>query len=160
MWAELAQQPLGLQHPERGAEQERLDAHVSQTGHGRQGIIGVDRREHEVPGQGRAKADLGGFAVADLADHDDVGILPQKGPQCRGEGQPDLGLDHDLVHALEFVLDRVFDRADVDRGLVQQVEAGVERRRLAAAGRPGHQHQAVRSVDRLDQVVRLPLVES
>ena len=82
--------------------------------HGREGVVGVDRREHEVAGQGGAEADLGGLLVADLADHDDVGVLPQERPQGRGERQPDLGLDLDLVHPLELVLDRVLDRADVD----------------------------------------------
>ena len=65
------------------AEQERLDAHVLQAGDGRQGVVGVDRREHEVAGQGGAQADLGGLLVAHLADHDDVGVLPQEGPQGR-----------------------------------------------------------------------------
>ena len=77
----------------------------------------------------------GRLLVADLADHDHVGVLPEEGPEGRGEGQADLRLDLDLVHPLELVLDRVLDRADVRLRLVEQVQAGVERGALAAAGR-------------------------
>ena len=35
-------------------------------------------REHQVPGQGRLDGDAGGLLVADLADHDDVRVLPQQ----------------------------------------------------------------------------------
>ena len=34
--------------------------------------------------------DLGRLEVADLADQDDVRVLPQEGAQRRGEGQADL----------------------------------------------------------------------
>ena len=97
-----------------------------------------------------AETDLGRLLVANLAHHDDVGILPQESAQGRRERQPDLSLDLHLVHSLELVLDRVFDRADIDLGLVELVEARIERRRLAAAGGSGHQCQAVGRLDRLD----------
>ena len=73
----------------------------------------MDRREDEVPGEGGPEADLRRLLVADLADHDHVGVLPQERPERRGEGQADLGLDLDLVHPLELVFDRVLDGADV-----------------------------------------------
>ena len=38
-------------------------------------------------------------------------------------------------------------------GVVEQVQARVERGALARAGRAGHEHQAVGHVDRLDQVL-------
>ena len=89
-----------------------------------------------MAGQGGPQTDFSGLLVADLADHDDVRVLPQKCTQRRGEREPDLGLDLNLVHPLELVLDRVFDGADIDLGLVELVQAGIERRRLAAAGGP------------------------
>jgi hypothetical protein len=55
----------------------------------------------------------GGLGVADLADHDDVGILPQDGAQALGEAEPILRLQCGLVEAFEHVLDRVFDGGDV-----------------------------------------------
>ena len=50
-----------------------------------------------MAGQRGVDGDVGGLAVADLADHDDVRVLAQDVPQARGEGQPDLRVDLDLV---------------------------------------------------------------
>ena len=159
-FAEAANEPLGLQNPKRRSQQERLDSHVGQSIDGRERIVRVNGREDEVAGERGAKADAGRFRVADFAHHDDVRILPQKRPEGSGEGQTDLRLHLDLIDSLELVLDGVFDRADVRVGFVQLVQAGVQRGALAAAGRAGHKHQTVRHLDRFDQVLRLPFVES
>src|SRR5271157_4408994 len=65
-----------------------------------------------MTGQGSSQTDLGGFLIANLAHHDDVGILPQKGPHGRREREPDLGLDLHLIHSPELVLDGVLDGTD------------------------------------------------
>ena len=57
--------------------------------------------------------------VADLADHDDVRILPQDRAQHAGERQADLRLHLDLVDAGQLVLDRVLDGEDLARDRVQ-----------------------------------------
>ncbi len=80
----------------------------------------MDVRKHEVTGQRRVDRDVGGLLVANLADHDHVGILPQEGAQRAGEGQPDLRLDVDLVDAADLVLDRIFRREDVEVRLVDR----------------------------------------
>ena len=108
----------------------------------------MQRREHQMPGQRRLHGDLRGLPVADFADHDDVGVLPQDGPQQAGEGQADLRAHLDLVDALELILDRVFDGDDLSGDRVQCQQPGVERGGLAAAGRPGHQHDAVGQLQR------------
>ena len=51
-------------------------------------VVGVQRREHQVAGERGLDGDLGGLEVADLADHDDVGVLAQEGAQRGGEVQP------------------------------------------------------------------------
>ncbi len=38
------------------------------------GVVGVQRGEHQVPGERGLDRDLRGLAVADLADHDHVGV--------------------------------------------------------------------------------------
>jgi hypothetical protein len=48
-----------------------------------------------------------------------------------------------LVEPLELVLDRVLDRDDVARRVVDLVERCVERGRLARPGRAGGEHRAV-----------------
>ena len=74
----------------RAGDEERLDAHVDQTGDRARRVVGVQRGEHEVAGQRGLDGDLGGLLVADFADHDDVGVLPQEGAQRVGERQADV----------------------------------------------------------------------
>src|SRR5207237_10582903 len=99
-------------------------------------------------GRRRLHRELHGFESADFADHDDVGVLPQDRAQQAGEIEPDLRLYLDLVDAGQLVLDRVFDGYDIARHRVQLQEASVERRRFAAARRPGYQHHAIRQIER------------
>ena len=100
------------------------------------------------------------IGVADLAEHDDVGVLTQKGAQRSAEGQADLLLELHLVHPFERILDRVLDRKDVARLAVQPPERRVERRALARAGRSGDQRHAVRARDGRLVVGELPLRET
>jgi hypothetical protein len=109
----------------------------------------VERGEDHVTRERRLQRDLGGLAVAHLADHDDVRILPQNVAERLGEPEADLRLHGDLVERVDHDLDGVFDRHDVDVGRRYRPERGVERRRLAAAGRPGHQDEAVRAREKL-----------
>ncbi len=46
---------------------------------------GVESGEDEVTGFGGAEGELGGFFVADFADHDDVGVLTKGGAEGSGE---------------------------------------------------------------------------
>ncbi len=70
------------------------------------------RPEHEVAGLGRAHREADGRQVAELADQDDVGVLPQGRAQRRREGAgvaADLALvDHagrPRVHDLDGILE-------------------------------------------------------
>ena len=84
-----------------------------------------------MAGQRRLDRDLGRLRVANLADHDHVRVLAHDVAQAAREGEADLGLDGDLVDALELILDRILDRDDLLVRAVDPVERGVERRRLA-----------------------------
>jgi hypothetical protein len=66
-----------------------------------------------VTGERGLDGDLGGLEISDLADQDHVGILTDDVAQAIGEGEPDLGLHRDLVHALELILDGILDRDDL-----------------------------------------------
>ncbi len=96
-----------------------------------------------MPGQRRLHRDLRRLQVADLAHHDDIGVLAQDGAQQGGEVEPDLRLNLDLVDAAELILDRVLDGDDLARDRVERQQPGVERGGLAAAGRAGDQHDPV-----------------
>jgi len=76
----------------------------------------VDGRENEVTRQGRLDGDLGRLRVADLADHDLVGVMTEDGPQPAGEGQALLLVDRDLGDAVDLVLDGVLDGDDLVLG--------------------------------------------
>ena len=87
-----------------------------------------------MAGHRRAERDLGGLLVADLADEHDVRVGAQDRPQPGGKRQPGPRVDVDLVEARKAVLDGILDGDDRHLGLVQLLQAGVERRRLARAG--------------------------
>ena len=102
-----------------------------------------------MTGERRLNRDLRSLQVADLADHDDVGIVAQHRAQDLSEREADLRLDLHLVDAVELVLDRVLDREHLAVRRVQLDQRGVERGGLAAAGRAGDQDDAVRAGERL-----------
>ena len=125
---------------------EHVDDAVDGLGRG----VGVQGAEGQVARLRDAQRRLDRLQVAHLADEHDVGVLAQGGAQRVGEGvgvRVQLALvDHALLVRVQ-VLDRVLDRDHVLVALVVDlVEHRRERRRLAGAGGPGHQHQAARLV--------------
>ena len=115
------------------------------------GVVGVQSREHEVAGLGQAQCDLDRLEVAHLTEQHDVGVFTQRAAQPLLEADgvgADLALvDHRHLVVVE-VLDRVFDREDVDRlGLVDPVDHRRQRGRLARTGRAHCKHQTIRSVE-------------
>src|SRR5215211_9082746 len=100
---------------------------------------------------------LGGLAVPYLTDHHHVGITTQDAPEPGREGQADPGIDLDLVDTAYPVLHGVLDGDYVLLGGVDLAQGGVERRRLAAAGRARHEYRPVGSPeDRLVPVEHPP----
>ena len=73
--------PLRDDAVDGAGEQVRLDVHIQQTGDCAGGVIGVQRRKHQVTGESSLHRDARGFLVANLADHDDVRVLTQNAPQ-------------------------------------------------------------------------------
>ena len=155
-----ADEPLRGAKDQRAGEQVRMHAHVPQPRDAAPCAVRMDRREHEMARQRAADRHRRRIGVADLAEHDDVGVLTQKGAQRSAEGQADLLFELYLVHSLERVFDRVLDRKDVARLAVQPPERRVERRALARAGRSGDQRHAVRARDGRLVVGELPLRET
>ncbi len=93
-------------------------------------------------------ADFGRLEVAQLADQDDVRVFAERGAQRFGEAlrvAVHFALVHQTALVLVDVLDRILDGQDVLVALVVDlVEHRGQRRRLAAAGRPGDQHEPAR----------------
>src|SRR4051812_12809135 len=147
--AEAAGEALRHDSDGGGRDQERLDAHFAEAGERAGGGVGVQGGEDHVSGERGFHGDVRGLFVAGLADQDHVRILAKEGAQDAGEVEPDIFVGLDLVDAVEVVLDGVFGGGDVDAGVVDLSQRGVERRRFAGAGGPGDVHDAVRLVDQL-----------
>gem|GEM_PF-5647415 len=130
---------------------EGRDTHVAHPSERGRRVVGVQRGEHQVAGLRGLDRDIGGFEVADFADHDDGWILAQEGAQRCREGQAGAFVDVDLVDAREVDFRRIFRRGDVDARLVQQIQAGVERHRLARARGTGDEHHAIGATDGMQQ---------
>ena len=81
--ADAAHEPLGQHALEHRGDQVVLHAHVEQARDGARGVVGVQRGEDQVAGERGLDGDLGRLEVADLADHDDVGILADDVAQAR-----------------------------------------------------------------------------
>ncbi len=151
---------LGEDGLDGGGDEERLDSHVNQTCEGAGSVVGVERAEDQVPGEGGADGDLGGFEVADFADHDHVGVLAEDVAQAHGEGQADVAADGDLVDALQFVFDRLLNGDDALGDGIDGTEKGVEGGGFAGAGRARDEENAVGLDDDLADVVFLFLGEA
>ena len=102
-----------------------------------------------MAGERRLERDLRRLPVADLAHHDDVGVLPQHVAERLGEADADLRLHGHLVERVDDELDRVLDRDDVDLGRRDGAQRRVERRRLAAARGARDQDHPVRAREEL-----------
>ncbi len=125
------------------------DADIDQTCNSAGRIVRVQCAENQVSCQRRLHGDLGRLLIADFADQDDVGGLPQHGPDDAGEVEADLVLHLDLVDAGQVILDRVLGGDDLSIRPVQFVQGGVEGGGLARAGRPRDQEDAVGAFDDL-----------
>ncbi len=88
--------------------------------------------------------DFGGFTIANFADHDDIGVLPENRPEACSKRQVDLGIDLHLAHAKQLILHRIFDGYDVLIRCIDVSQRRIECRRLSASGRSGHKNDAVR----------------
>ena len=126
-----------------------LREQVGEAGDGPLGVAGVQGGEDEVAGLGGAQGHLGRLAVADLADQDHVGVLPQAVLAGRrrtsARRRPTSRcVTTEFGRPREQVLDRLLDGDDaVAAGLVEQVDDHRQRGRLAGPGRPGDDHQPV-----------------
>ncbi|MNI66088.1 hypothetical protein D3C73_1216310 [compost metagenome] len=106
-------------------------AQLQQATDGARGVIGVQGREHQVTGECRLYGHFSGFQVTDLANHDDVRILPHQGAHAAGKGQVNVVLDLHLIERRFHHLDRVLDGAQVDLWRREFLQGGVERGGLA-----------------------------
>ena len=116
----------------------------------------MQRGQHHVTGLRGLDRDFGGFQVADFADHDHVRILAQEGFERGRECEAGLVVDVDLVDARQLDFRRIFRSGNVDVGLVEDIEAGVERHGFTGTGGAGDQYHAVGALHGSQQRLFLP----
>jgi len=155
--ADLADKSLGQHAVKRGGHQEGLDAHIQESGHGADCVVGVKRAQHQVAGESSVDGDVGGFTVTDFADEDDVGVLTDNGAEARAERHADLFVHLHLAETSRLVFDRVFDGDNLFLVVVQLIDHAVECGRLAASGGAHHEDDAVRDADQLLEVAEVCL---
>ena len=123
--ADAADETLGEHGLERGGDEEGLHSHVHEAGDRAGGVIGVQGGEHEVTRKRGLDGNLGGLQVADLAHHDDVGVLAEEGAEGGGEGEADGVVDRHLHDALDLVFDGVLGGEELHVGRVHDAQRRV-----------------------------------
>mmetsp|Transcript_4996 Transcript_4996/g.18196 ORF Transcript_4996/g.18196 Transcript_4996/m.18196 type:complete len:480 (+) Transcript_4996:577-2016(+) len=160
MRAQSPHQALSKHADDSRADQIARHAQILQARDRRDRVVGVQRAEHQVAGQCGLDRHFGRLEVADLADHDDVRVLAHQRAQALGESEVQHALHLGLVERRLDHLDRVLDGRHVDLVRGEALERRVQRGRLAAAGRPGHQDDAVGLLDQALPAVGVVLPEA
>lgn len=143
--AKAAHQSLRGDETEHGRDEEAVHAEVDEAGDRADGGIGVQGAEDEVAGECGTHGDVGGFTVADFADHDDIGIMTQDAAQGFEKGDFVRAHDHlGLGDAFDVELDGIFHGHDVAQFAREDMaDGGVKGGAFAAAGGAGEQDDAV-----------------
>ena len=145
--ADFSDETLGTSEKDRRTDEERFDSHIVEPGNGTGGIVGVQGGENLVTCESGFDGDIGGFVVANFADHNDVGILAEDGAESIGKAETDFGFNGDLINSGELVFDGIFDGDDIILGVVQFAEHGVEGGGFAGAGWAGDEDHSVGGID-------------
>ena len=74
-----------------------------------------------MTGDGGLDGGLGGVGVANLADHDDVGVETEDTAEAFGEGATVVGMNGDLGNAGNAVFDGVFQGNNLSLGGVEGI---------------------------------------
>jgi hypothetical protein len=137
--------PLGDDQLRRVGHDVGLLRQIEHSHQRRRRVVRVQRREHEVAGQGEHVHQSHDLCVADFADHDDVRRATGDRPDRRRERHPRRRLDRNLHDAGEVHLDRVFDGHELVGRVGVLREQSVEGGRLAGPARSGDDDEPPRA---------------
>ena len=141
--AKATDEALGDDHFDGRGDKEWLDVHIRKSGEGARSVIGVQCTKHKVAGEGCTNGNVGGFAVTNFPDHDDVGILTENGAKGLCKSEADFRVYLSLVDSGHFVLDRVFHGYDASFRLVDQANISGQRSGFTGTGGAGDQNDAM-----------------
>src|SRR5205823_9838664 len=105
--------PLCQDADQRRSEEIVLDAHIDKPCYCTWRIIRMERAKDQMARKSGPDRNVGSLEIANLSDHDDVGILTDDVTQSRSECKTDLRIHVDLIDAIHLILDRIFDRDDL-----------------------------------------------
>ncbi len=116
---------LGRDTDQAGRDSEGLHPDVRQSRNRAYGVVGVQRRQHEVARHRRLERDRRCLLISDFSHQEHVGILTQHRSQHTRESKALLLVHLHLIDAAQPILYRVFDGDDVDRLAASSIESGV-----------------------------------
>ena len=127
----------------RACHQEGLHAHIKQSRGGAGAVIGVQRAEHQVTSERGLHGGVGGFLVADFANHHYVRIMAQDGAQAGSKVQAHLMAHLNLIDASNVVLHRIFHGDGFHFRRDDAAQRCIQRGGLSTSGWTRHQHDSV-----------------
>ena len=142
-----ANESLRRRTGERFGQFPHIDAEIPISEDRGRRVDGVKRRGDQVPGERGLHHHGGRFLVAGFSDQDDLGILPEDGPQGAGEVQSCPLVDLNLNEPGTVELDGVFYGVDVAVRCVEFRQEGVQQRRLSGPRGTGHREDAGGTID-------------
>ena len=103
--------------------------------------------EHQVTRQGGLGRDGGGFPVTNFSHQNHIRILAEHASQQTLKREPDAVVDLMLGDRREANLHGVFQGGDIDVGLVDLSQTGIQRGGFAATGRATAENNPIGSGD-------------
>ena len=137
-----------------GGDQEGFHPHIEKPGDCPGGVVGMETGHDQVPGEAGLNRNLGGFKIAGLSHQDFVRILPKKGPEGPGEGQPDPLIGRNLDDPLQLVFHRILHGKNFGVDGVDPTQTGVKSGRFAGTGRAGDDEDSVGFFQGLANVIK------
>lgn len=151
--AEPPDETLVQYRDDRGRNEPFRHAQLDEADDGSERVLSMEGGKHQVSGEGRLRGDLRRFRIADFANQNNVGVLSQNRPDGDRVGKAPRFVDGRLVDELACpVLDRIFERDDVDPLSGDMLDGPMEHGRLSRTGGAGNQDDAVFLVHHVDQL--------
>lgn len=161
--ADLAHEPHAHHADDARGEQERLDLHVDEPRENAGSRARVNRADDQMPGQPRLHGNGRGFRVANLADHDDLRVLPHERAQGARVGELHRVVHLGLADHRQMEFHGILDGCDADRRAVlfdEVINRRVNGRGLARTGRPGEQDQPAGAREQICETRQRVVIEA
>ena len=142
--AKGANQSLGHDAQDGVSKVERIHAQIEQPCYALWCTVGVEGREHEVPGQRGLNPNMCRFLVPHLPDHDHIRVGPQEGTHGSRKIKTNLVVDLHLTQTDLGNLHRVFRRPYLNVWFIDVSERRMQGCRLAGARRAADKDNTVR----------------